>query len=123
MNNKIRIRISFLMILIVSVAFFIYFNRLEEGFVCGTPDIVNICGNTLDENQKEGRKLFKTLCADCHKLDKRLIGPALGGIEIDSILFFNYIAIKDSISNDYHKPNFKQLSIQNTNELLLYLKN
>ena len=31
--------------------------------------------------QTEGRKLFKSLCASCHKLDKKLIGPALGGIE------------------------------------------
>jgi cytochrome c2 len=36
----------------------------------------------VDEaRQKEGRKLFKSLCASCHKLDKKLIGPALGGIE------------------------------------------
>ena len=31
--------------------------------------------------QKEGRKLFKSLCASCHKLDKKLVGPALGGVE------------------------------------------
>jgi mono/diheme cytochrome c family protein len=31
--------------------------------------------------QKEGRKIFKSLCASCHKLDKKLIGPALGGVE------------------------------------------
>ena len=31
--------------------------------------------------QKEGRKLFRSLCASCHKLDKKLIGPALGGVE------------------------------------------
>lgn len=31
--------------------------------------------------QKEGRKQFKALCASCHKLDKKLIGPALGGVE------------------------------------------
>ena len=31
--------------------------------------------------QTEGRKLFKSLCASCHKLDKKLIGPALGGVE------------------------------------------
>src|SRR6056300_530931 len=36
----------------------------------------------VDEaRQKEGRKLFKQLCASCHKLDKKLIGPALGGVE------------------------------------------
>ena len=31
--------------------------------------------------QTEGRKLFKSLCASCHKLDKKLIGPALGKVE------------------------------------------
>ncbi|MCL7752264.1 cytochrome c3 family protein [Polaribacter sp. Z022] len=36
----------------------------------------------IDEaRQKEGKKLFKSLCASCHKLDKKLIGPALGGVE------------------------------------------
>ena len=36
----------------------------------------------VDEaRQKEGRKLFKSLCASCHKLDKKLVGPALGGVE------------------------------------------
>ncbi|RBW59214.1 cytochrome C [Tenacibaculum sp. E3R01] len=36
----------------------------------------------VDEaRQKEGKKLFKSLCASCHKLDKKLIGPALGLVE------------------------------------------
>ena len=38
--------------------------------------------DAVDEaRQKEGRKLFKSLCASCHKLDKKFIGPALGGVE------------------------------------------
>jgi mono/diheme cytochrome c family protein len=36
----------------------------------------------VDEvRQKEGRKLFKSLCASCHKLDRKLVGPALGKVE------------------------------------------
>ena len=36
----------------------------------------------VDEaRQKEGKKIYKSLCAACHKLDKKLIGPALGGVE------------------------------------------
>ena len=36
----------------------------------------------VDEaRQQEGRKLFKSLCASCHKLDKKLVGPALGGVK------------------------------------------
>ena len=35
----------------------------------------------VDEaRQKEGRNLYKSLCASCHKLDKKLVGPALGNI-------------------------------------------
>ena len=30
--------------------------------------------------QKEGRTLYKNLCASCHKLDRKLIGPALAGV-------------------------------------------
>ncbi len=38
--------------------------------------------DAVDEaRQKEGKKIFKSLCAACHKLDKKLIGPALGKIE------------------------------------------
>ncbi len=38
--------------------------------------------DAVDEaRQKEGRKIFKSLCASCHKLDRKLIGPALGGVE------------------------------------------
>ncbi|MBL4605842.1 MAG: c-type cytochrome [Flavobacteriaceae bacterium] len=36
----------------------------------------------VDEaRQKEGRGLFRSLCVSCHKLDKKFIGPALGGVE------------------------------------------
>ena len=33
------------------------------------------------ERQKAGRKIFKQLCASCHKLDRKLIGPALGKVQ------------------------------------------
>lgn len=36
----------------------------------------------VDEaRQKAGRKIFKSQCASCHKLNKKLIGPALGNVE------------------------------------------
>lgn len=35
----------------------------------------------VDEaRQKAGRKIFRKLCSSCHKLDKKLIGPKLGGV-------------------------------------------
>ncbi len=38
-------------------------------------------GGVDGARQKEGKKLFKSLCASCHKLNKKLVGPALGGVE------------------------------------------
>ncbi len=34
----------------------------------------------FEGDAKNGRKLFKQNCASCHKLDKKLIGPALAGV-------------------------------------------
>jgi cytochrome c2 len=102
---------------------FFYYDRFEEKTAyCGTPDIVGYCGNKLNENEKEGKNLFKALCASCHKLDKKLIGPALGAIQMDSIMFFNYVTIKNSVGNKSHQPYFYQLSIKNTNDVFEYLK-
>lgn len=40
-----------------------------------------VAQDAVDETrQKAGRKIFKQLCSSCHKLDKKLIGPALGGV-------------------------------------------
>jgi cytochrome c2 len=42
----------------------------------------------MDEaRQKEGRKLFRSLCASCHKLDKKLVGPALGKCRSSGSIF------------------------------------
>lgn len=124
MTNKIKVRISYLFVFLISISIFLYYNRFDEkNTFFYEPQL--ICDNSFNETSKfsEGKKLYRIFCASCHKLDKKLIGPAIGGIKIDSISFFNYIVVKDTITNNYHKPNFKQLSIQNSNEILLYLKN
>ena len=35
---------------------------------------------TAEVSADAGKKLFKANCASCHKLDKKLIGPALGEV-------------------------------------------
>ena len=38
--------------------------------------------DAIDETrQKAGKKVFKQLCSSCHALNKKKIGPALGGVE------------------------------------------
>lgn len=91
----------------------------------------------VDEaRQKEGKKLYKALCASCHKLDKKLIGPALGGIEerrenawlqawIKNNAELRASGDKDAIAvfEEYNGSNmsaFPQLSDQDVNNILYY---
>ncbi|WP_428741423.1 c-type cytochrome [Tenacibaculum sp.] len=91
----------------------------------------------IDEaRQKEGKKLFKSLCASCHKLDKKLVGPALGGVEdrrandwlkswIKNNAEFRASGDKDAIAifEEYNGSNmtaFPQLSDQNIDDILYY---
>ena len=36
--------------------------------------------SAFEGDASNGKKLFKSQCASCHKLDKKLIGPALTGV-------------------------------------------
>ena len=91
----------------------------------------------IDEaRQKEGKKLFKSLCASCHKLDKKLVGPALGGVEerrendwliawIRNNAELRASGDKDAIAifEEYNGSNmtaFPQLTDQNINDILYY---
>ncbi|MEO9571112.1 MAG: cytochrome c3 family protein [Polaribacter sp.] len=91
----------------------------------------------VDEaRQKEGKKLFKSLCASCHKLDKKLIGPALAGVEERRENDWLKAWIKNNaelrasgdkeanaIFDEYKGSNmtaFPQLSDQNVDDILYY---
>mgnify|MGYP001065665666 FL=1 len=91
----------------------------------------------IDEaRQKEGKKLFKSLCASCHKLDKKLVGPALAGVEerrendwliawIRNNAELRASGDKDAIAifEEYNGSNmtaFPQLTDQNINDILYY---
>ena len=124
MANRIQINIAVLIVFLTIIFSVMYFSSSfeEEIGYCGTQDVLSYCGNKLNRNKREGRKLHKSLCASCHKLDKKLIGPALRGIQIDSIPFFYHLTLKDSIGKKSHQPNFSQLTINNTNDILEYLQ-
>lgn len=88
------------------------------------------------ERQKAGDKLFKSLCASCHKLDKKLVGPALGGVEerrtnewlkawIKNNAALRASGDKDAIAiyEEYNGSNmtaFPQLSDQDIDNILYY---
>jgi cytochrome c2 len=63
-------------------------NRLNSILLKGLALFLFLCfgfssyAQDVDEGRhKRGKGLFKSLCASCHKLDKKLVGPALGGVE------------------------------------------
>ncbi len=88
------------------------------------------------DRQKEGKKLFKSLCASCHKLDKKLIGPALAGVEerrtnewlkawIKNNADLRASGDKDAVAifEEYNGSNmtaFPQLSDKNIDDILYY---
>ena len=116
MNIKNKILASYSVLFLAIIVMFLLFfdcfksNTVENNnqFFCGT--------ESLKREFKEGKKLFKSLCASCHKLDKKLVGPALGGLEIDSLSLFKYLI------SEKHKPSFSQLSLENSNDILNYIK-
>lgn len=112
--------------LVRSLAFFLVFLVSFSAF-----------SQDVDEaRQKEGKKLFKSLCASCHKLDKKLVGPALGGVEERRTNEWLKAWIKDNaalrasgdkdaiaIFEEYNGSNmtaFPQLTDQNVDDILYY---
>ena len=93
-------------------------------------------GDVDEARQKEGKKLFKSLCASCHKLDKKLVGPALGGVEEKRSNEWLKAWIKDNaalrasgdkeaiaIFEEYKQSNmtaFPQLTDKNIDDILYY---
>lgn len=83
-----------------------------------------------------GKKLFNANCAACHKLDKKLIGPALGGVTDKRDNAWLQAWIKDNnalrasgdqeaidIFNEYNgmpMTAYPQLSEQDINDILVY---
>ena len=112
--------------LVRSLAFFLVFLVSFSAF-----------SQDIDEaRQKEGKKLFKSLCASCHKLDKKLVGPALAGVEekrtnewlkawIKNNAELRASGDKDAIAifEEYNGSNmtaFPQLTDQNIDDILYY---
>ena len=90
----------------------------------------------VDPRVAEGKKLFQTHCASCHKLDKKLIGPALGNIADKRSMEWLKLWIKDNnalrasgdqdaidIFNEYNgmpMTAFPQLSDEDIEKIIAY---
>lgn len=91
-------------------------------------DQINFCGTQAfyEENHAEGKKIFNTNCAACHRLDRKMIGPALRNIATtyDSMNLSNYIrGKKHTIEDKGYGLDciiFPQLSDEDIMDLLSY---
>lgn len=110
-TTRILILSTIFLICIISL-FCIFYNRSEpKQFVCGTKSIYPICGTkNLSSEAQEGKQLFNSTCAACHKLDAKSTGPALRNV--DSLVFKEWLYFQSSkieskkfekLGIDYHR--------------------
>jgi len=122
LRNKTNITISLFIIGILIFSVIIYSFQEEEIVpYCGTEVYIDSVGEYASDELKNGKALYNIHCASCHKIDRVLIGPALGNIKLDSLQLYNVLIRKDT-SNIVHNPVFNQLTISDTNQLLAYIK-
>jgi cytochrome c551/c552 len=105
------------LILIIS-GLILYKTTIEKPEIlgCATISPVAICGNNDSPDAMEGKEIFNSNCAACHKLDSKSTGPALRAV--DSLVFVKWMSNKnqkiDSIKIkdwgiNYHRIAFKDI--------------
>ena len=117
----------FVFLIIGGLYIFLFILKPFQTPGCGVKDSDPFCGTkNLSINAKEGRSLFNTTCAACHKLDKDMTGPALRdmGKTYDTLTIFKYLqgdktAIK---SKDYPTPcmRFPELTVEDISNIIKY---
>lgn len=119
-----------LIIILVGVILYQIKTYKPENLGCATRDLPKaFCGNSdLTGNAVEGKTIFNSNCAACHKMDARSTGPALR--EIDSIVYVKWLSNKNQTIDsskieeygiDYHRVVFsKALSEKELSDLIEY---
>jgi cytochrome c551/c552 len=91
-------------------------------------DNSNFCGTNAfsTETSFEGRQIFNTNCAACHKLDQKMMGPPLRHIskKYDTLTILNFLHGEKTkiVNEDYEDTciNFPQLTKEDISLLLSY---
>lgn len=117
-----------LLIFIGGLFLFTIIIRQEQQFVSKVKEPIVFCGTSLiyNEYEGEGRQLFNTNCAACHKLDKNMTGPALRNVgkKYDSITIINFIHGKETqIQNEDYDMKcmaFPHLTSQEITDIIKY---
>ncbi|WP_237277586.1 c-type cytochrome [Tenacibaculum ovolyticum] len=138
MNLKNKIFLSYSLAFLVSVLTILYSSTLRNLNIAACGTIAPICGNALTKKGTKGKKIFKSLCASCHKLDKTLIGPPLNKASINISYFSTYtrneqelintqnknaLIINNKFKNLNYNHQFSQLTEKNLQGLIEYISN
>ncbi|MEG9327129.1 c-type cytochrome [Salinimicrobium catena] len=148
--KKVKYRHSVARILSLSVSFFLTFNALvyaQDSPLAEDESVVQETVQGAQESNVEaeagsgdaaaGKEIFNTLCAACHKLDSKSIGPALRGVTETRDTEWLHSWIRNSsaliaqgdeqaveIYNEYNQvamPPFPQLSDADIDNILAYV--
>ncbi|WP_422089905.1 c-type cytochrome [Tenacibaculum ovolyticum] len=138
MSLKNKIFLTYSLAFLVAILTIIYSFTLRNNNITTCETTAQICGNTLTKKGTEGKKIFKKLCASCHKLDKTLIGPPLNKASINISYFSTYtrnekelintqnknaLIINNEFKNLNYNHQFSQLTEKNLQGLLEYISN
>lgn len=104
-TNRIFVIFSGYLIFSIGIVLVLYYLSEPQVVGCATQLPNNFCGtvaSNISENAAEGKKLFNKNCAACHKLDKKMTGPALRGISVNrqfpyKNFLFDFITNEDSL--------------------------
>lgn len=106
---RISIFSSLIIVAIIGIILYLYLNPKEENLVCGTKSPEFVCGTESTPPEKqEGKRIFNSNCAACHKLNAKCTGPALRAI--DSAKYWKVMTQKN-VNIDTMKP--QQFRIKN----------
>lgn len=110
----------------------------EPVFGCGTVDFYYNEDVRLDERASDGKRVFDANCKACHRLNQKLVGPALAGVydRRDSLWITKMIVNgnrllkrKDKVAielyEEYHQlshTDFTRLKRDDIDALMHYLK-
>ena len=125
-----RVLLLFSSITILGICLFYYILKNKDTQVgCGTKTPQFICGTeNYSEEAQVGKQLFNTNCASCHKLYKKMTGPALSEIakQYDTITIQNHLKGRETkIKNKGYNSScliFRTLSDKDVSNILSYTK-
>ena len=141
-SYQILVLTSSVLILSIVIALYV-FSLKSDNSIVQTQETVMFCGTVepaLADKAIEGKKIFNTNCAACHKLDKLMTGPALRGVSkahdypYDNYLY-EFLTKEDSLRKkndsftkalnseyDYQYDHAFKLSQSDFNQLMTYIE-